>query len=136
MAVEPGPQFSYLSPEHHIVTTVEAGGEDGVPEIRRMEMRNPQSESLAGIEYEHEPEYQQTNITWMGSGEEGKGHIQRLLHHLYGAHPEHLINFGTTISDPATHIMNKFKELHPDRTMGDSEIDEDYARDMAEENNR
>lgn len=129
-------QFKYLSPEHHIVTTREAGGEDGIPEMRRMEMRNKKGESLAGVEYEHDPEYQQTNISWMGSGEENKGHTQKILHHLYDSHPEHLIHFGTAISEPAAHIMNKFKKSHPDRTMGDVDIDEDYARDMAKENTR
>jgi len=100
-------------------------GGDGVPEIRKL------SKGSAYVEYEHDPEVKQTNITYLKSSDEGKGHAQELLHNLYQTYPSHTINWGSVISRPAVHLMNKFSKVYG-RTQGHEDIDEDYARELGQ----
>jgi len=126
-------QFAHLSPTHYIATTREFAGLPGEPELRRAELRDHATDSsVAGVEYEHDKEHGSNYITWMGSNEKNKGHTQSLLHHIYNMDNDFHVNFGSVISKPAEHIMNKFADKYPDRTSGEVNLDEDYAREMAE----
>ena len=98
-------------------------GGDGVPEIRKL------SKGSAYVEYEHDPDVKQTNITYLKSSDEGKGHAQDILHHLYGKYPSHTINWGNVIHPAAVHLMEKFSKRYG-RTQGHEDLDEDYGYEL------
>jgi hypothetical protein len=101
-------------------------GGNGIPEVRKL------SKGSAYIEYEHDPDVKQTNISYFKSSDEGKGHAQELMHHLYGKYPDHTINWGQVISKPAVHLLDKFSGLYG-RTKGHPDLDEDYARELGKD---
>jgi hypothetical protein len=119
MPAERGSQFPDI--KHEVLD-----GGDGVPEIRRI------SRGSAYIEYEHDPEVKQTNIGYLKSSDEGKGHAQALLHHLYAKYPTHTIHWGNVIHPAAAHLMEKMSKTYG-RTRGEVNLDEDYGYEMGRE---
>jgi len=112
-------------------TTLE--DQEGSPQLLQTAKRDASGQKLAYVQYEHDPEVKQTNITWMGSVHPGQGHVQEILHNLYNTHVDHTVNFGDVISGASAHIMEKMAATYG-RTKGTVNIDEDYAQEMAKEN--
>jgi hypothetical protein len=94
-----GQQFSEVNHE-----VLDGGGD--VPEIRKL------SKGSAYIEYEHDPEVKQTNIGYLKSSDERKGHMQDLLHTLYQKYPDHTIHWGEVIHPAAAHLFEKFSKVY------------------------
>lgn len=108
--------------------------QEGSPKLLQMSKHDEAGNKLAYLEYEHDPEVDNNYITWMHSTHPGQGHMTELVHNLYRQHPKHSVNWGSVIHPGAAKLFNKFYKLHPNRTDGEINIDEDYSKAMAEEN--
>ena len=62
-------------------------------------------------------------VHWLKSHEEGKGHAQTVMKHVYDAYPDKNINWQNRVSPASEHLYEKFGESkeHSDRTFGDAD---------------
>jgi hypothetical protein len=85
---------------------------------------------LARVSFEHynDPNIEPSSridIDYLKSYDEGKGHAQRLMEHMYNRYPKSFIDWGLTINPASTHIASKFEDKYYDRTAYQPESDLD-----------
>lgn len=95
-----------------------------------LSMLDKEGNPLARVSFEHynDPHVEPSSvidIDYLKSHDEGKGHAQRLMEHLYNRYPKSFVNWGLTINPTSTHIAQKFEDKYYNRTSYQPEDDLD-----------
>ena len=78
---------------------------------------------VAYADINHPKEDDTVYVNWLKSHEEGKGHAQNVMRHVYDAYPDKNIHWQNRVGPASEHLYQKFGESqsHGDRTMGDAD---------------
>jgi hypothetical protein len=62
-------------------------------------------------------------VNWLKSHEEGKGHAQNVMKHVYDSYPDKDIHWQNRVSPASEHLYEKFgsHDAYGDRTTGDAD---------------
>jgi hypothetical protein len=93
--------------------------EDSGAEVRKYELYTAAGKHpVASLEYAVHPDApRQVHIEYLKSHDEGKGHAQTLLHHVYQTYPEN-VSWGTIVHPASRHLLEKMDSIYGTTSFG------------------